>query len=285
MPMQFSAHCLIWTDKWSDNAVGLIDRVASMGFDAIEITMRDLAAIDALVVKRRLDDAGIKAICVTGIPRNADLTSSDVDVRAEGIKILKATVEKAVNLGSDLVTGVTYAPWTKLVGRGPTGDELSWSAESLREVARYAQRFGVRLGIEPVNRYETYVLNTAAQARCFVDRIGEPNIGIHLDTFHMNIEEKSLPDAIRTAGEKLFHLHAIENDRGIPGTGHLDWDGVFNALAQVGYNGVAGIETFLVAVPHVAALTCIWRQLAPDGDTLAQNGLAFLKAKSRQHAL
>lgn len=281
--MQFSAHCLIWTDKWSNDALNLIDRVASLGFDAIEITMRDLPAIDDRQVKRRLNAAGIKAVCVTGIPKIADLTSPEKTIRAEGVKILRATFEKAAELGSDLVTGVTYAPWNKLVGRGPTKDELAWSAEALGEVARYARNLGIRLGIEAVNRYETYVINTAAQARNFVDSIGEPNVGIHLDTFHMNIEEKSLPNAIRIAGDKLFHLHAIENDRGVPGTGHLDWDGLFSALAEIGYNGLTGIETFLVAAPQVASLTCIWRQLAPDGDSLARDGLAFLQAKAHLH--
>ena len=112
-------------------------------------------------------------------------------------------------------------PWNTLAGRAPTDEELSRFAECLRDVDRYAQDYGLRLGIEPINRYEAYLVNTAEQARALADLVDEPNVGVHLDTFHMNIEEKSFSDAVRKAGSKLIHLHVIENDRGIPGSGHL----------------------------------------------------------------
>jgi len=155
----------------------------------------------------------------------------------------------------------------------------------MRGIARFAQDYGVTLGIEAVNRYETYFINTAEQALRFVNLVGEPNVGVHLDTFHMNIEEKSLPEAVRTAGSKLVHLHVIENDRGIPGTGHVSWDPLFAALAEIKYARCAGLETFLVATPQIASLTHVWRKLAPDGDTLTREGLAFLRSKAQKHGL
>lgn len=283
--MRFSAHCLLWTDKWSNDKLALIDRAAGLGLDAIEIPLRNHAVIDPQAIKERSARAGIDVVCCMGLPQDADITSTDATLRAAGVHFLKATVEKAAALGSSLVTGVITAPWNKLVGRGPTEEELNRSAECLREVARYAQAHGVRLGVEAVNRYETYFVNTAEQARSFVNLVGEPNVGIHLDTFHMNIEEKSVADAVRTAGSKLFHLHVIENDRGTPGTGQVAWDPLFAALAEIKYAGFGGIETFLVLEPQLANLTRIWRKLAPDGDTLVRQGLAFLRGKAQEHGL
>jgi len=283
--MRFSAHCLLWTDRWSNDTLALIDRVAGLGLDAIEIPMRDHAAIDPPAIKERLAGAGIDVVCCVALPQEADITSSDATLRAAGIHFLKVTVAKAAELGSKIVTGVIYAPWNKMAGRGPTQDELNHSADSLREVARYAQERGVRLGVEAVNRYETYLVNTAEQARSFVNLIGEPNVGIHLDTFHMNIEEKNIADAVRTVGSQLFHLHVIENDRGTPGTGHVAWDPLFATLAEIKYTGFGGIETFLVLQPQLANLIRIWRKLAPDGDTLVREGLAFLRGKAREYGL
>jgi D-psicose/D-tagatose/L-ribulose 3-epimerase len=188
-------------------------------------------------------------------------------------------------MGSSIVTGVIYAPWNKMVGRGPTEDELNRSADCLREVGRFARDHGVKLGVEAVNRYETYLVNTAEQALKFVNLIAQPNVGIHLDTFHMGIEEKSVAAAVRTAGDKLFHLHVIENDRGTPGTGQVAWDSLFAALADIKYGAFAGLETFLVPEPPLANLTHIWRKLAPDGDTLVRQGLAFLRDKAKKYGL
>jgi D-psicose/D-tagatose/L-ribulose 3-epimerase len=219
------------------------------------------------------------------LPPHADLTSSDVRLRRAGIDLLKVTVKKAADSGSRILTGIIYAPWSAAAGHGATEDELNWSAESLREVARYAQDYGIQLGLEAVNRYESCFINTAEQARKLVDLVGEFNVGIHLDTFHMNIEEKDLAEAVRTAGDKLIHLHVIENDGGIPGTGHLAWDSLFAALAEVRYTGLAGIETFLLLTPRNAKLNRVWRKLAPDGDTLATQGLAFLRGKAERYGL
>lgn len=283
--MRFSAHCCLWTDRWSKDTLGLIDRAASLGVDAIEIGMRDPTAVDALAIKERLARTGIGIVGSTSLPLDADIASSDAEIRAAGIKLLKAMVVKTAEAGGHLVTGVIYTAWNKQVGRGPTDEEINCSADCMRGIARFAQEYGVTLGVEAVNRYETYFINTADQALRFVNLVGEPNVGVHLDTFHMNIEEKSLPEAVRTAGNKLVHLHAIENDRGIPGTGHLAWDPLFAALAEIKYTGFAGFETFLVATPHLANLTRVWRKLAPDGDTLVKDGLAFLRAKAMNYGL
>jgi D-psicose/D-tagatose/L-ribulose 3-epimerase len=155
--------------------------------------------------------------------------------------------------------------------------------EALKEAAVFARDFGVALALEPVNRYETYVLNTAEQALTMVARIGEPNVGLLLDTYQMIIEEKDFYRAVADAGELLFHLHLCENDRGIPGSGLVYWDEVFQALHDINYHGVATIESFVCAIPEIAASTCVWRSLATDGDTLAREGLAFLESMARRY--
>jgi D-psicose/D-tagatose/L-ribulose 3-epimerase len=163
--------------------------------------------------------------------------------------------------------------------------EQTWeySADCLREVAQYAGTLGVNIGIEPVNRYETYLINTCEQALKLKEMIGEPNVKIHLDTYHMNIEEKSFYKATLLAGDNLIHYHLCENDRGIPGTGLVDWDGIFRALGEMNYQGYAALESFVDATDNMN--TWVWRQLAKDGDTLVREGVAFIKGMQKKYGL
>jgi D-psicose/D-tagatose/L-ribulose 3-epimerase len=164
-------------------------------------------------------------------------------------------------------------------------DETIWdrSASALRVVSEYAQTAGVTLGLEPVNRYESCLINTAEQAVAMTDRIGLANVGVHLDTYHMNIEEKDWAVPVHTAGKKLCHIHLCENDRGIPGTGLVEWDTLFGALHDIGYNGYGAMESFFSVSDDMRSGTCIWRDLAPDGDTLVSEGLRFLQALAAKH--
>jgi D-psicose/D-tagatose/L-ribulose 3-epimerase len=149
--------------------------------------------------------------------------------------------------------------------------------EGLQKAAEYAKDVGIKIGIEPVNRYESHFINTTAKGKRLVEEVGGDSIGLLLDTYHMNIEEKDLPAAVRLAGKHLLHLHACENDRGIPGSGHVDWPGIFRALQDVGYAGTVTIESFVPEMESIARETAIWRKVAPSGDAIARDGLAFLK--------
>jgi D-psicose/D-tagatose/L-ribulose 3-epimerase len=142
---------------------------------------------------------------------------------------------------------------------------------------------GVKIGLEPVNRYETYLINTCEQALALKKLINHNNIGIHLDSYHMNIEEKDFYEATRRAGKDLVHYHFCENDRGIPGTGNVDWDGIFRALAEIDYNGYAALESFVDITTNMN--TWVWRQLAPDGNTLLQEGVKFIRDKQKAYGL
>jgi D-psicose/D-tagatose/L-ribulose 3-epimerase len=143
-----------------------------------------------------------------------------------------------------------------------------------------AADLGVLVGLEPVNRYETCLVNTCEQAIRLKEMIGEDSIKIHLDTYHMNIEEKSFYEATKLAGDDLIHYHLCENDRGIPGTGLVDWDGIFRALSEINYQGNAALESFVECTDNMS--TWVWRQLAPSGDTLLREGVEFIRQKQRQ---
>jgi D-psicose/D-tagatose/L-ribulose 3-epimerase len=166
---------------------------------------------------------------------------------------------------------------TRLLSSAERGRQRDWAVESLAEVAEYAAAQDVRLAIEPLNRFETDLVNTVEQGLDLCERIGGANVGLLLDTFHMNIEERSLPDAIRTAGERIFHFHACENDRGAPGSGHVDWDGVLTALADVDYAGQIVIESFSPEIREIARAVSLWRPLAESPDALVRDGLASLR--------
>ena len=167
--------------------------------------------------------------------------------------------------------------------RRPGEREWQLAADALRGVAVYANELGVTVALEPVNRYETYLLNTSEQALQLKAMIGEPNIKIHLDTYHMNIEEKSFYDAVMQAREHIVHLHLCENDRGIPGTGLVQWDDLFRGLGEIKYDGYAALESFVDCTDNMN--TWVWRQLARDGETLVREGIAFIKSKMKQHGL
>jgi len=281
--VKLGIHAYAWCSQWSNDTLNLIDRCKALGLDFIELPLMVLETWDGAAVRARLENVSLDACTSTVLLSGTDVTSDDPAVRRAGVDYLKACVRATAEIGATNFSGVIYSQFVKPAIRRPTDEAWQRSADALREVARYAQGFGVQIGLEPVNRYETYLVNTCEQARRLKERIGEPNVKIHLDTYHMNIEEKDFYAATRLAGEDLIHIHLCENDRGIPGTGHVDWDGMFRALAEIGYRGYAALESF-VDVTDIMN-TWVWRQLAPDGDTLVRQGVAFIRAMQKKHGL
>jgi D-psicose/D-tagatose/L-ribulose 3-epimerase len=281
----FGIHPFVWTDAWSYQSVPLIERAYRLGFDLLDIPVRTLNEQDVVATRSNLETLGMRAVAVAGVGAPYDLSADDHSVRQRTLEYLKMLVRNANGIGAEVLAGVYYGSIGKLVGRGPIDRELDRIAASLKELAIFAEDHRVKLALEPVSRYETYLLNTVEQGLAMVDRIGEANVGLLLDTYHMNIEEKDFYRAIVTAGDRLFHLHASENDRGIPGTGLVRWGCVFRALRDIDYEGGLSIESFVTTVPEIAASTCVWRTLAPDGDTLAREGLAFLRKMAKDYGL
>jgi D-psicose/D-tagatose/L-ribulose 3-epimerase len=207
---------------------------------------------------------------------DSDITSNDPAVRQAGIDYLAWAIRTVAALGSPLLTGVIYAPWGKRVHENRA---VRWehAVTALKRLAPLAADHGVTLGIEAINRYETDLVNTAAQALKMAEDVAEPNVGTLLDTYHMNIEEKDLPRALHDSRHKLVHLHCVENDRGVPGSGQIAWAPMIDTLKAIQYDRWVTLEMFVQAELPVSPDLGIWRPIEPDPTEAARRGLDFLK--------
>lgn len=278
--MRFGVHCRLWTTGWTNADLDLIDHAKALGYSAFEISLLNLDGIDPSRIRQRAEAAGIEAVGTIGLAQDKALATPDRVLRERTVAHLKAAVEATREMGGRLLGGMLYATPGRFSGRGPTQDEIGWISDGLAEVVRLARACGVTIALEPVNRYESYLLNTAAQAQAVVEAIGEPNVGLLLDTFHMNIEERGIAATIRRHARSLRHLHLNESDRGMLGGGNVDWPGLFAALEEIGYAGIGSIETFGAASTELPVITSIWRELFPSADELAREGLAFLTSRA-----
>ncbi|MEF8787866.1 MAG: sugar phosphate isomerase/epimerase family protein [Planctomycetota bacterium] len=277
--MRFGITSLLWTSPFTTDDLDLMDRAAEMGFDLFEIGLEQPDRVDYAKVAQRADELGLEvAICGTFGP-GRDISSEDAAVRRQGMEYIQECVRAADECGPGMVVGPAYSATGKarMVPDEQRADEWSRAVDNMQECAEYAEENGVTLALEPLNRYETDMVNTAEQAVDFVEQVDSPAVSVHLDTYHMNIEEKSYREAIATAAPHLSHFHASENDRGTPGSGHVNWDEVRNALASAGYDGPMVIESFDPGVEEVAKAASVWRPLAPSPDSLAEEGLRFLR--------
>ncbi|OUS75519.1 hypothetical protein B1748_16790 [Paenibacillus sp. MY03] len=281
--MKLGIHAYAWCSRWSNETLHLIDRVKELELDFIEIPLMTLDTFDAAAVRRRLEDAGLDAVTSTVLLGDTDITSTDASIRRKGVDYLKECIAATAAIGKTNFSGVVYSQHVKAASAPPKEQEWGYAAECLREAAIYAQSHGVQIGLEPVNRYETYLVNTCEQALKLKAMIGEPNIKIHLDTYHMNMEEKSFYEATKAAGADLIHYHLCENDRGIPGTGLVHWDDLFRALGELNYKGYAALESFVDVTDNMN--TWVWRRLASNGDTLVREGVSFIKSLMKKHGL
>ena len=284
--VKWGVHSLLWTERFDIDPESVAKKASAFGFDGIEIFVSpaQIETFDVVRVRKALRDAGLECIGCTCLDEETDVSSPDEAIRRRGIRHLEKCAELFFGLDAKLVSGVTYGAWGKLTGTGRTKEEWARSVESLKEACRSAASKGITFGLEPANRFETYFLNIAADAVKLAKDVNEPNIGVHLDTFHMNIEEKNFYDPILTTGELLSYMHCCENDRGIAGTGHVDWGGVFKALSSIHYDKWITLESFTPDIKSVAASTAIWRQVAPSADTIASEGLKFLKSMWEKYA-
>jgi D-psicose/D-tagatose/L-ribulose 3-epimerase len=277
--MRFGASTFIWVSPFSNKTLGLVKKVREIGFDIIEICIEDPATIDVARIREALAENDLTATICGAFGPNRDASSEEQSVRANTAQYLESCIDVARELGSPFVAGPMYSATGKTNLLSADKRERQWSlaVETLKPVADYAGERGVQLAIEPLNRFETDFINTVEQGLELLDRIGAPNVGFLLDTFHMNIEEKDLPAAIRTAGSKVFHFHSCENDRGTPGTGHVPWKDVVSALRAINYQGPVVIEAFTTEITEIARAVSLWRPLAADQDSLAREGLRFLQ--------
>jgi D-psicose/D-tagatose/L-ribulose 3-epimerase len=280
--MRFGVNTMVWTTRVGEQQRSLLSRIGEWGFDGVELFLSPEEPADISVVRRILDELRLDRTTCSVIPRSANLVDPRPEVRARGREFLARCVERTAELGARLICGPLYSGLGVMTGSRRTLQEWNWAVQGLQVAARRGQELGVTLCLEPLNRFETYFLNTLEDAARLVAAVGAPNVRIHFDTFHANIEEKRPAVSLRAVAKELGHVHISENDRGIPGTGHNDWRGVLLALKEIGYSGWMTIESFAQPEPELAAAAAIWRDLAPSGDELARQGLAFIKTLSRE---
>jgi D-psicose/D-tagatose/L-ribulose 3-epimerase len=276
--MKLGIHAMAWTSHWSDESLPLVDRVAGLGLDFVEIPLMDVEDVHPAPIRKRLDAAGIDVVTSTVLSEATDITSPDPQVRDAGVDYLRRCVDVTAELGATQFSGVIYGMHGKRPRERPNEQDWAWSAECLARTAEHATRNGVAVGIEPVNRYESPLVNTCEQAVWLAELIDAPNLRIHLDTYHMNIEEPGMAAAIEAAGDRLGYFHVGESNRGPLGTGTIDFGEAFAALDRIGYDGTITFESFSSAVvsPALTRALCIWRETWDDGMELATSARRFV---------
>jgi len=274
--MKFGVHIALWMKTWQDDVIPYIEEAARLGFDGVELSLLGMTGDNITRIRKCLDETGLELTCTTGLNMQQDITSDDTELRKAGIDYLENAIKTVSSLGSPLLSGVIFAPWGKRLMED-RGVRWERSVEALKRVAPLAKNNGVTLGIEAINRFETDLTNTAEQAVQLANDVDEANVGVLLDSFHMNMEEKDIVGALKLAKDKLVHFHCVENDRGAPGSGHTPWPLFFEGLKAINYNDWLTLEMFILANEAVSPDLAIWRPIEHDPSEAAKQGLAFLK--------
>jgi D-psicose/D-tagatose/L-ribulose 3-epimerase len=274
------ANTWIWVSPLTDDRLAtLAPRIAGWGFDVVELPIEQLGDWDPDQARALLDDLGLGATTCAVMPATRDLLSDDAAVVDATADYIRGCIDTACRVGARVVAGPIYSAVgrTWLLDADERRATIARLSATLRPLAAAAESRGVVLAIEPLNRYETSLINTVDQALEVVEAVDSPGLGIALDTFHMNIEEKDPAMAIRKAGARLAHFQASGSDRGAPGNDHLDWQSIAAAIAEVGYDGPICIESFTAENKTIARAAAVWRPLERSQDAIATDGIDFLR--------
>jgi D-psicose/D-tagatose/L-ribulose 3-epimerase len=277
--MRYGMNLLLWADTLTDEALPLLDQIKEIGFDAVELPLFDLNVKEFAKWGKRLDDLGLARTGVTVRGLDDNPMSADPKVRRKGIDANKAALDCCQAGGMELLAGPYHSALGYFSGAGPTKDEWNWAVDSMKQVAEYAEKCKVTLALEYLNRFECYLLNTAADGARFCREVGHPRCQMMYDTFHSHIEEKDTSAAIRSLRGCLAHVHISENDRSTPGAGNVRWDETFDAIHEIGYDNLMVIEAFGLALDKLVPATKIWRRMYDNERQLAADGLKFMKGE------
>lgn len=277
--MRFGINTFLFCAPFTNASTRLFPRFRSWGFETVELPVQRDVPLDAGRLKAHLRRHGLACGSMTAcLGPHEDLRGAERQQRA-GLAAMKRVIDLMVQLDSPTLTGVVYSVVGRTGGATPAERRRQWRlvVRNLRELARYAGDRGRSIALEPINRFETDFINTCDQGLEMIDDVGSPALKLHLDTFHMNIEEKDSAAAIRRAGSRLAHFHACGCDRGTPGGDHIDWPGIAAALRSIGYQGDVVIESFTSDNTALARAASIWRDIEPTRDEIAWRGLEFLR--------
>ena len=277
--MKYGMNMLLWTTDVDDSHSGVLESLKTIGFDGVELPIFERNLQSFTNVGKRLDALGLGRTAVSICGPDTNPASASAAVRSAAVEHLKLTIDMCQAAGATHLVGPIHSAIGEFSGAGPTADELKHSQDTLRTVADYADKANVTLVVEYLNRFECYLLTSAAEAVGYVKAVNHPRVRTMYDTFHANIEEKDIPTAIRTIAPGLAHVHISENDRSTPGQGHVHWDATFKTLKEIKYDGWMTVEAFGLALPAIAAATKIWRRMYTDELKLAEESLKFMKER------
>lgn len=277
--IRYGAHIFLWTDRWTDASLPLLDRAASLGLDFLEIALGDDVVLDARRVRGRREALGLGAVVSPGgiWPMACDISLDSAADRRKGLAWHRRNLDIAAAIGATAYAGAIYGHPGRVERRPTSPGVLERTAAGLHDLAEYAAKNGVALVIEPMSRFRTSLANTPGQALRLLDIAGHENLSVLFDTYHMVTELRDYGGAIRSLGGRLWGLHACENDRGVPGGGLVPWTEVGGALADTGFAGRVGLESYNSRLAGFAASRGVLGDVCPDGDEFVRRGLAFLR--------
>lgn len=275
--MKVGFNLLLWTATVTEEHFGLLEDIKKWGADGVELPMFATDTSPWTKLSKHLDGLGMGRTVVSVLPPGTNMIGEDAAERTAAVEFMKAAIDKTHELGAETIAGPYYSPVGRHTGVRPTDQERGWAVEGLRAIGEHAEGSGIKLAVEPLNRFETYFLNTQEQCVEVLKQVNHPQVGILYDTFHANIEEKKTYEAILTGGKYINHVHISANDRGTPGEDHVDYATNIKGLKAIGYDGWLTIETFGSRLPELAAATCIWRTLSPSEEHTVREGVAFTK--------
>jgi D-psicose/D-tagatose/L-ribulose 3-epimerase len=276
--MKIGVSAFAWTAKFAEPHLSLLPRIREYGFEGFEIPMFVPGDLPVAALRRAFAGNDLECTVCAILPLGINPISPDSATRARSLAHLKQCVETAAELGAHLLGGPLYAPIGYLPGHRPSPDEHAWAVEAFQAVGELLDKHAITLSIEPVNRSETFFLRTACEAKALCEAIGHARIGVTIDTFHANIEEKSISGAIEHLGAHLKHVHVSENDRGKLGSGHIDFSAIIQALHRIDYDGYLMIEGFGYDPAEPSAPGALWAQVDVSPQDLAVQGKAFVEA-------
>jgi D-psicose/D-tagatose/L-ribulose 3-epimerase len=279
-PVKYGAHCYLFTRSWSDADVGFLDLARELGLDMFELSVGDDVDFDPRLTGRRAASLGLDLVVGPGgrWPLDADLASDDAADRARGLLWHKRQVDLTAELGAWAYAGCLYGHPGVVKRRRPPADEFPRMAEGLHALADYAAARRVTIVLEPMSRFRTHLVNTPAQLARLISLAGHANIKATFDTYHAVTEVRDYAAGLGTLGPRLALVHACENDRGVPGGGLIPWETVFRTLAEIGFDGTIGLETYNTSLGDFAFERGIFQDLCPDGRAFVEKGVAFLRA-------
>jgi D-psicose/D-tagatose/L-ribulose 3-epimerase len=276
--MKIGINHFLWSGQATRDIIPVVQKLKKIGFDGVEFPIFHSDESAYRDIRSALDDLDMGATGCTVMPADAYLIAPEPEVRRKGVEYIRNALRMAKILGCDVLCGPLYSPVGKLTGKPRSQEEWAWAIEGYKQIAPTAEDLGVTVAIEYINRFETYFLNTSADTLKLVKEVGSPRIRMMMDSFHSNIEEKDVAAAWKRCGKALAHVHISENDRGVPGTGHIQWKEIFKTLKEIKYDNWVTIESFGTTVPEIATAASIWRPLFKKNEDVARGGLKFIRS-------